>query len=326
MSQIHKEVASTSEVQIRRNGCNEEQADQATRKKLSAIPWVRTFREERLARFKWDKPFPVRIVSLESIRDEIPRDATILWMNRESSPSQESNHAPKFDALKKAYTRLHIESPFVENKYTGRGYITTIRKYLVDFEFDIEYAPHIDPGYFGWFADEIRKGLRQTPPGKMLYVVFCTKSRMIRPMGHKNRNAQTWDYTADDREIFSRWLHLHFGSQVQNITFVLLHEGSPASDRGYESRLSMVYYNRWGGRPRRTPNTPEKRRRFIRKLRNESIELATECNMNAGNILDHHTNKYRQVPIKLRRIQLWLAEEGVSTSSGRPIGTTKKQN
>lgn len=256
---------------------------------------------------------PVNIVPIESLIDKNLSVTSFVWLNRESSVKQESHHAPKKEELKKAHQRLFdSDAPFNYFQITASGRI----------EADLLEFPSFSPLYFMWLKEKIQAGLESTVSGESLYIVFCTRSRLMRPEGYDSEDKNTWDCTERDYDVFGCWLLRSFGERVKDIVFAMLFMGTAAEDRGYESRLGMIAAGRMRGRPRKNGLTASDRRR----LKVEVIALAVSSAQNATRIFLHLGDKYcgGKLPISLRTVQHWVKIANLSKKRGRPVGTKKQ--
>lgn len=264
-------------------------------------------------RSKW-KRHPVRIVTLESLANNDLSNAVFLWLNRESHASQKENHAPKTAAQFEAYTNLSIAGPFLEDHITASGNLNALLGKSI-------YALV----YFIWLEEKIREGLEMATPGKTLYIVFCTKARLMRPTGFDKHDKKTWDYTKTDFELFVCWFNYCFGSRSKDIIFVMLHIGTPAEDRGFETRLSMIYKKKMGGRPAGRKRSGSKGKKYFKKfLLEPAVWLAKFEGLNARQVMARLKEEYA-ITIPERTVQSWLNENGCSSPRGRPKGSTKKK-
>jgi len=253
---------------------------------------------------------PLQIVSFASLEGENVKDDTFIWLNRESSDKQENNHFPKMTELETAKQGLlGTDAPFWYNPITESGMLNGA----------LLKAPCSYPPYFSWLRGRIQDGLRNTPHGKMLRVVFYSVDRLMRPERFDVKDAATWDYSQGDYDIFSDWLGRCFGKRLQDIVFVVLHDGTPKTIRGKQSKAGMVQKGNMGGRSKNIkPITKE-------VLEEELKSLAPAFGNNATRVFQYLEAQYGQLPIKIRTAQHWLQEAGLSRKPGRPHGTKKNQ-
>lgn len=263
-----------------------------------------------------------RIIPFDSLIGTNLDGVTFRYINRESNETQELHHDAKFEALREAHVSLGIAASFDKERHTGSGSL----KILYDFfDFHLLDMARLLGTYWKFLEEEIRKGLDKTAPGKKLYIVFCTLSRLMRPAKFHQNDVRTWDYTERDYEIFNRWLIHCFGERAKDIIFVMLRLGTPREDRGYETFLGMHYSGNLGGRPRKFDfGTPKGRRQFKKLLEQEAIELRRSCGMNGSEILRHFERTWQgeaaKYLAKKRTIQDWLNKARCPANPGRPKG------
>jgi len=270
------------------------------------------------------KPFVT--VSIQSLLGSDLTNASFLWLNRESSPSQESHHAAKIVELRKAHKSLKINTPFVENHFTESGSLRIIEKNLSIALSSSEFPLPQLGGYFAWLRDQIQDGLNNISEGQTLYIVFCTIDRIMRPLGFKQSDPSTWGYSDDDFDLFTRWLEHCFGRRCDDIKFVTLRNGTPNENHGYLTQSGKIHRGNPGGRPPTKKRESLKGRIHCKKeLQGEAICLANLAQMNAKQILNLFKEKY-QVTLTVRTIQIWLKEKNASKSPGRPQGSKKSES
>ena len=240
-----------------------------------------------------------------------------IFCNRESSRKQKKKHVPKNAALTDAHAIIGVSTPFVELNCEERGNV----EYLRDFFTIHRSATQLHSTYWGKLKNWIDMGLANVLPGESLHVVFCTLSRLMRPIGFDPRDKTTWTYSIADCDFLERWLIYNFGSRAGNIIFVMLN-AVPDGDRACETAVGMYYQNRKGGRKRRL-DTRQKRKNFKKKLRREIVRLAGSRKMYAPDIRQIFINSFPEMPFSLRRIQDWMRQEGVERRVGRPPKTAK---
>lgn len=252
---------------------------------------------------------PVQIVSFESLKPVEVKDATFVWLNRESTAKQKGNHVPKRRKLEEAKRQLCGDDfPFDYSQFTGCGILNE--------------SIHTTPtAYFVWLRDRIQEGLDRTIHGN-LYVVFHSEDRLMRPADFNPKDVSTWDLTANDVDLFGRWLRQCFDERAENIVFVLLHDESSEIVRGIQAKMGMIQKGNFGGRPR-SLETAADRKRFKKILHDEAIELARHQHMNAADIKRYFERQYQaesfvmKLPGK-RRIQQMLKEADCPSNPGRP--------
>lgn len=263
------------------------------------------------------KVFQDRVVSFDSLVETNLDGAIFRYFNRESSKSQEKNHEPKIAALRAAHASLGINLPFVIAGYTGSGNLNNLHEFLDSRDRSLL---RLAGTYWDFFEKELRGALDQTAPGKTLYLVFCTRSRLMRPPGFDTRKKTTWDYDQDDFEIFERWLVHCFGERAKDIVFAFLFLGTPTEDRAYEIKIGKDYWKNPGGRPKKI-SIPD-RRRFRESLELEAVDLRLSTGMNGCQIFRYFKQKYKGKEaaylVKEREIQVWLEDAGCSAKPGRP--------
>lgn len=260
--------------------------------------------------------FKNRIVPFDSLIGKNLDGSIFRYVNRESSESQKENHESKIAALREAHARLGISAQFIEAHKTGSGSI----KILYDFfdSHDLNLA-RLGGTYWEFLEKKLREGLK---PDKKLYAVFCTRSRMMRPLGFNTRKKSTWEYTEDDYQIFNRWLVLCFDERATDIIFAFLSLGTAIEDRIFEIDLGKLYSGNLGGRPKKFDFATSKGRTQFRKMLEEkAIELRLSREWDAADIEEYFERKWKGEAAKyLRRrraIELWLKKAGCPAPPGR---------
>lgn len=254
---------------------------------------------------------PFQIVTFESLADKDLTDAEFLLFNRESRATQEHGHEAKMEALRIAHASLGIKPPILEDSVIGSGKLDILAGKSTS-----------SPDYFDWLRKRIRSGLEKTPFGKPLFVMFATRSRLMRPMGYDYRKAPMIPYAERDYDLFNDWLHRSFPERTKDIVFVVLKLGDPKEERGFETKLGKDFFENPGGRPRNL-KTAKGRKQFKKMLCDEAIGLARTQGMNAVEILRFFEEKYKSelLAVKLigaRRMEQLLKKAGCHSKPGRP--------
>jgi len=241
------------------------------------------------------------ILSFADFQKDRTEGDIVIFANRESSRSQKEKHNSKDVLMQGVHLGLKLQEPYIMRKtmlrFNGSGKLCDVNS---------------KKGYFIRFAKTIKKGLGQIAPGKKLYILFVTQSRLIRPSGYDYQNqSATWTYRKGDYTIFNQWVQDTCGAQSEDVRFVILCPLPPADERYFESWLGKFCeqcLKSIGKRLSRKMSPTFKP--IVIKMRQNGMstpEIVRELEMNCQNI---------KLPAP-ETIRKWLREAGLSEKRGR---------
>jgi hypothetical protein len=233
------------------------------------------------------------IISYADFLNEKTGSDTIVFANRESSRSQKDNHDSKEVLLKLVYGGLKLDVPFKMYPFEGSGRLCFV---------------NVKGSYFDKLKRFIWVKLHQLPPGKKLYILFVTRSRLMRPAGYDpNNQSATWMYQEDDYLAFNQWVRDSFSTRTNDVRFVPLFHLSPADDRYFETWLGKFYKQCWNNYGKRlTRRMSSMFRSIVKALRKQGMtskEIITKLEL-------EYEDEHEKLPAK-RTIRGWLEQKDI---------------
>ena len=223
---------------------------------------------------------------------------TIIFANRESTRHQKLNHDAKEVLLQAVYNQLDLNDLFVMQRFNGSGRLCCINDRT---------------GYYPDLKQTIRDGLARTPIGNKLYLLFTTRSRLLRPphYDHNNQRA-TWGHSAEDYEGFDQWIRNNFGARIDDIKFVILfHWLTPDEERSFETQSGQFYQQCLDGIGKRLG------RKASSTFRQVAIGLRRQ-GVSTSEILRRLELEYQDAKLPAAKtVRDWLLQEGLSEPRGR---------
>lgn len=235
------------------------------------------------------------IISIEEVVDVDWAACGTLFLNRESSDSQSSNHGAGIRALHKAHRELGIPTYFHAKSFTGSN--------------SVRYLHDPRNGFFPELRRAIQDALSKTQG--TLYVFFTCLDRLLRPFRFdKNRYTETCTLTEADYQMLWDWIAHHFGDRAHDIVFVMLSDFG----RSYLTRIGMQYKGNMGGKPSRATKGRIDKKTSTR-LQKEAIYLAETTTMTATDIWKYFRNRGESV--SKSAVKSWLRKNGLSRKRGK---------
>ena len=205
--------------------------------------------------------------------------------------------------MQRVYERLKTQEPFTMLRFNGSGKLCCVN----------------DKGaYYDKLGRVIQTGLQRTPTGNKLYILFVTRSRLMRPSGYDYTNqSATWTYSVGDYKVFNQWVRDAFGARADNVRFVILCPLSPANERYFESWLGKFYQKCLKNIGKRLS------RKMSQMFRSIVIGLRKRQGLSTSEIVRHLEDVYEQAP-KERTIRDWLQRAGLAEKRGRRWKNTNR--